>query len=718
MDELLREFVGETLDMMEAVAADLVAWEAAPADRRNVDGIFRTIHTVKGSSGFFDLPRITAAAHAAEELLEALRSRRAAPDKSSVSAVLRGFDHLRELTRAVAEQGVEPVGDDSALIAALLADVRPAFRKAFPATLSPPPQLPEPQPEPHLETQPDPHPEPLATRDMPIAWRSVRVPVDLIDGLMNGASDLALARNEVAAQLRALGVDATTMPSFDRVSALLGQMRQAISQMRMVPVRQLFAPLPRLIRQLSTQLGKEVRLSIGDGTVEIDREVIEQLRDPLIHILRNAIDHGIERPDQRLAAGKPVFGQLRVSAHQSGNRIILHVEDDGAGLSLDRLAARALSAGVVATDELRAMTDAAKAQLIFHPGLSTAEKVTDISGRGVGMDVVKANVERLGGRITLENREGLGLSIAIDVPMTLTIVSALIIDTPLGSFAVPRNIVEEVMLTVHQDVELCTVAGVAMARVRGEMLARLTIEDVLGYTQPEGKDHEAPQDRVLILARAGGHRRILLDVPDVRDCDDLVIKPLPPILQAIGLYCGLTQPDSGEPMLVLDVEGLARKLAIPDGQDRSAAVQIPATKTAQWLVWQRPESAAAALPLSAIIGITPFALGDITHVTGQYFARFEGAFLPLRDGLGGSMENADITGHLVRLQSGAGQVAMILPELPEIMALPVRAKDADGKQQSPVMLDHDGMAIALLDVADLQPLTGNFAPSHASGAVG
>lgn len=544
MDDLLREFVGETLDMMEEVSSDLVTWEANPTDRGSLDRIFRTVHTAKGSSGFFDLPRVSAIAHAAENVLDVLRSRKRDPDGKSVAAILSAFDQIRMLVQSIAATGSEPVGDDSALVAALADNVRLHDRAVVAE-----------------EVAGDSY-DSIARQGVspivPLEWRSVRVPLALLDEVMAGFSDLVLARNEVALQLRARGVDLDNMAAFERFYALLGGLRGSISQMRMVPLRQMFAPMPRLLRQLCDELGKKATLETYGGEVEIDREVIEALRDPIVHILRNAIGHGVENEAARADCGKSAEARISIGARQSGNRILISIEDDGSGLNEAALIERVVAAGHYSHDQALALSGAQVTNLIFLPGLSTASSVTDISGRGVGMDVVKANVEKLGGTVGIENRPGQGMSVIIDVPMTLTIISALAIEVGGQGFAIPRSVVDEVVLVSNDAVQLIDAGGAQMVRVRGRMHALVHLEALLGQ-QTRFVESE---DRALILCRLTGSRSFALSVPDIRDHDELVIKPLPPMLASIGLYNGFSLPDSGRPMLVLDIEGIAKHAAV------------------------------------------------------------------------------------------------------------------------------------------------------------
>lgn len=661
MDDLLREFVGETLDMMDAVAGDLVKWEADPADRSGLDGIFRTVHTVKGSSGFFDIPRISAIAHAAEELLDALRSRKGAPTRASVAMVLAAFDRIRELTQAIAASGAEPTGDDTKLIGALLADLRTVDRTAV---------APEDLAEGvassgEILSEVDVSSE--AHGDLPAAWRSVRVPVDLLDELMSGVSDLVLARNEVAAQLRARGLDLIDIAAFDRLSQLLVSVRSTVSNMRMVPLRHLYAPLPRLVRQVADELGKDIQLTLTGSEVEIDREVVEALRDPMLHVLRNAVDHGMESAETRRARGKAAQGRITVAARQAGNRILINITDDGAGLALDALVKRALTAGRITAADASQMSDARKAELVFLPGLSTADTVTGISGRGVGMDVVKANVERLGGTIRIMSREGEGVSLTLDVPMTLTIIAALAIDVGGQSFAIPRSAIDEVMLASSDTVKRQQAGSFGLVRIRDKVLPLVTIEHVLGLALSSDQDDA---DRAIVVCRMGQGGSFALEVPDVRDHEELVIKPLPPVLLSAGIYSGLSLPDNGQPMLVFDVEGIARQ-QLGDIASIAADIEPQVEETSDspktsWLCFDDGHSGRhKAVVMATVERICDVASTDIFNSGGRRLARIDQEMIALVD-MPDQWQPAPMQ-RLIKLSDGYRQVMLPVGRIGEMI---------------------------------------------------
>jgi two-component system chemotaxis sensor kinase CheA len=536
MDDLMSDFLAETREMLDAISGEIVAWEADPADRARLDAIFRFVHTVKGSCGFLNLPRLARLSHAAEDVLAEVRAGRRTPDTHLVSGVLAVVDRIGELITAIGSGESLDDKEDQKLVAAL-----DPGSPAPSAAIS------------------------VATERRGPA-RSIRLPIELLDRLMDGVSALAGARDDLARELRKAGLNGPVDAAFERLSTTVGDLRDTISRTRMQRLDQLFAALPRMVRDLAAELGREVVLELEGGDVELDRETIEVIRDPITHIIRNAVDHGIEPPAQRRALGKPAAGTLRIGARQSGNQIVIEASDDGAGIDGDRIAAWAVESGLVSGAEAAALSPAARLDLIFRPGLSTAREVSAISGRGVGMDVVRANIARIGGVAEVQSRPGAGTRVTLRVPLTLTIVPALIVSIGGQRFAIPRSAVDEIT-AVGPDARIERLATGMRAIVRGR---RLPFVDGASVLFGDDADAPGPAD-VLVLLRPGGGGTYALAVSACHDHAELVVKPAAPEVTATGLYAGKTLPDSGPPMLLLDPAGIATAgLA-----DRGVALAMP-----------------------------------------------------------------------------------------------------------------------------------------------
>ncbi|MDB5700743.1 MAG: chemotaxis protein CheA [Sphingomonadales bacterium] len=531
MDELTLDFVAETREMLEHVGNALLDWESNPTSVRDFDDIFRFVHTVKGSCGFLDLPRIGKLAHAAEEVLGELRDDKRSADAGLVGGLLRIIDRIVILTEALESGAVVP---DEASDANLLI----ALEKGVPA--------------------------PASTLPAPTSRRNVRIDIDLLDAMMTQVSDLVLVRNELTRTLRAtLGVDATAS-ALDALSARISELQGSVARARMQPVDRLFAALPRLVRDTAAELGKSVRLTVEGSDVELDREMVEQLRDPLIHIVRNAIDHGIESVGGRAAAGKPIEAELRVTAFQTGNQVVITISDDGRGVDIDKLRLRAVAAGVENAAEF---SGDAVAELIFRPGMSTAETVTAISGRGVGMDVVRSNIEKLGGAVSLVNCPGVGLTIDIRVPLTLSIVTVLTVAAGEMILAVPRSVVQEVLSINADAVSIERLGSGRIATVRGEKLGTVSLAAALGID-------ETRQTHLLIVQPSGG-RRYALIVDAVHDQEEVVVRQVAPQLAAAGAFSGQALPHSGMPLLIIDVLGIARLAGLNTEREEDRLVAVP-----------------------------------------------------------------------------------------------------------------------------------------------
>jgi two-component system chemotaxis sensor kinase CheA len=639
MDELINDFIAETREMLEALSGEIVAWEAVPDDRARLDEIFRFVHTVKGNSGFFDLPRIRALSHAAEDALAAVRSGARAADARLVSAVLAVIDRIGELVEALETGETLASEDDSALIEGLSEESVAEIPEAEAAT---------------------------AGHAVRASSRTIRLPVELLDRMMSGVSDLVLARNELARRIRESG--GTQMEAaFDRVSVTVADLRDAITRTRMQRIDNLFAPLPRMVRDLSGRTGKQVALEIDGGDVEIDREMIEMIRDPLTHIVRNAIDHGIESPAERRRSGKSECGSLRVCARQAGNQILLEISDDGRGIDGDQLVRRAVAAGVVTAERAERLSDAQKHALVFEPGLSTAAAVTDLSGRGVGMDVVRANIERIGGLVEVSSRPGQGVDLTLRVPLTLTIIPALTVGAAGQVYAIPRSAIEEIVRVKGGGVRVESVGGAAFATIRGRRLPLIYLRQALGL-EPAAD----PAAQSLVLLRPAGADLYALAVDDIHDHEELVVKPAAPAVMTVGLYAGTTIADDGKPVLLLDPPGIAARAGLTVQRQRedaqAASVAAPAVEeNPPALLFTTLSGGRRLVPVAAVQRIENVRPEAIRLSAGRLHVSLGDTLLPL-EGCGGAIPDLPI--RLLRLSDGTTEIAYGFAEVADILPLP------------------------------------------------
>ncbi|TPG43088.1 chemotaxis protein CheA [Sphingomonas koreensis] len=662
MDDLLQEFIAETRETMEALSGEIIAWEADPSDRARLDAIFRFVHTVKGSCGFLDLPRLARLSHAAEDVLSAVRSGERAADTHLVNAVLAIVDRIGEIVEAI-DGGVSlDDGGEDMLIAALDGKTEAIAHVAAPAAQRAP-------------------------------TRSVRLSVDLLDRMMSGMSEMVLARNELARRLRDdADPDPAVEASLERLSLTVAEMRDTVTRTRMQKIDALFSALPRMVRDTAAGLGKSVALSIDGADVELDREMIEMMRDPLGHIIRNSIDHGIETPAERRIAGKRENGTLSVSARQSGNQIIVEIIDDGRGIDTEKVIRKLVASGAHSEAELRALSDKARLDLVFEPGLTTKDEVTAVSGRGVGMDVVRANIEQIGGRIELSSVAGKGLRTTIHVPLTLSIISAIVIGVGAQRFAITRQSIEEIVrVRSGGAVRIDRLGSTAIATVRERRLPLIDLAALLGIA---GGETRTP-DMLVIIGIAGGSFALAVD--SVLDNEELVIKPASPAVMASGCYAGQTLPDSGLPMLLLDSVGIAAAAGVHFGReapqpaaanDQESAAVMPA------LLFMDLDGVRRAAPLAAIDRVEPIAIDRIQYSAGQLRLSVDDRLIPLaaQGSFDGRSEIA-----VLRLTDGDHEIGYAIGEALDIADLPCEMTPA--REPGPVagVLLFDGEQIELLD---------------------
>ncbi|MDQ3144568.1 MAG: chemotaxis protein CheW, partial [Pseudomonadota bacterium] len=558
-----------------------------------------------------------------------------------VSAVLAVIDRIGEMVAAIEANEEFPAGDDQPLIDAL----EPGAAVAAPAV---------------------PTGEAIA-KGAAAAPRTIRLSVELLDRVMSGVSDMVLARNELARRLRESAGDVTVDGAFERLSGIIAEMRDAITRTRMQRIENLFVALPRMVRDLSGELGKQVLVDIEGGDVELDREMIEMIRDPLTHIIRNAVDHGIEAPAARLKAGKREIGILSVSARQSGNQILIDIVDDGKGIDGARLVEKAISSGALTKEDAAALTPREQLALIFEAGLSTAQEVTAISGRGVGMDVVRSNVERIGGIVEVDSAVGRGTRMTLRVPLTLTIIPALTVSIGSQHFAIPRAAIEEIVRANGSSVTLERIGGAGIATIRGRRVPEISLADVLGL-QSTMSDLE----RTLVVLKPAGGDLFALAVDRIHDHEELVVKPAAPAVMATGLYAGTTLADDGSPILLFDPAGLAqvggihldmqeRGSRVVEGPVVAAAIDVPV------LLFRGLDGARRALRLGIVDRIEEVPAEAILLGAGQLRVHLGESILPLAGVAPGTTFEGKV--RLFRLNDGTQEIGYAFAEVIDLMAI-------------------------------------------------
>ncbi len=704
MDDLLAEFVAETRDMLEAIGGEIVAWEADPADRERLDSVFRFVHTVKGNCGFFDFPRLQSLSHEAETALADVRAGTREADAALVSGVLAIIDVIAELVELI--DAGEELPEDETGDAALFAALEPGAEPVVPVEVAPEP---EPDPEPVEDTEEAETPQPSATPAQPP--RSIRLTVDLLDRVMSGVSDMVLARNDLSRRLREAGADPALDGPFERLSRILTDTREAVTKMRMGRVDVLFTPLPRLVRDVAAECGKQVTVEMDGGDVELDREMIESIRDPIVHLIRNAVDHGIEGAETRAAAGKPAAGMVRIAARQSGNLITLSISDDGGGLDTTRIADKAVSAGVIDAATRATLSDEACADLIFTPGLSTATQVSAISGRGVGMDVVRANLARVGGTVAVRSTPGSGTQFDLVIPLTLSIIPALTVALGDQRFAIPQSYIEEIAHNGGRPIAFSQIGTSRMMTFRDKRIKCLSLGTVLGLDHVQGE----PKQKVILL-RLGGGGIFALAVDAIFDQEDLVIKPLAPAVAMSGVYAGSTLLDDGQPVLMLDVPAIAQAHGLSetawrpvDTADAAPEDSVPPRELMTFTGFDGHRYAVGMELVMRVEEVAP----DAVHRLGDRASVVIEDRLCALYGLAGAAETPDDL-RVLRLSDGEIEIAYAVELLGDAIASTADMRAAPDEPAIEGTVLHDGQPVRILDGLALFAQQDAVAPVRAA----
>ena len=658
MDDLLSEFLTECLESMTVLDGELVRLEQHPDDPELLAGIFRVVHTIKGTCGFLDLARLEAVAHAAENVLGKLRDGEMAATPAVITVVLDALDRIKEILDGLAATQSEPAGDDRALIATLDTLAASNGSVATPAALAPiatpapadparpdqapPDQAPaEPAPADLAAAPPLSEAEPVepeaARSDEParraaaegLAAQTLRVPVDLLEQLMTLVGELVLTRNQLLQTVRQ-GSDPSLQGPLQRLNQITGELQEGVMKARMQAIGTAWNKLPRLVRDLALEVEKEIELTMHGAETELDRQVLEMIKDPLTHMVRNAADHGLETPAERRRLGKPAKGTIGLDACHEGGHIIIQISDDGKGLDTARIAAKAVARGLVAEADVAAMAERDIQQFIFHPGFSTAETVTAVSGRGVGMDVVRTNIEKIGGSVEIRSTKGQGSTFTIKIPLTLAIVSALILEAGGERFALPQiGVVELVRAGGQSEHRIETLDGVRVLRLRERLLPLASLAQTLGLP---AKAAAAGEDSSYVVLVRVGARVFGLEVDRLFDTEEIVVKPVAPILRSVTAFSGNTILGDGSVVMILDLNGLASMLDSGRGEaDRRhrADERLHKDERVSLLLFEAGGGQRMAVPLALVTRLEEIEATSIECAAGRSVIQYRDSLMPL-----------------------------------------------------------------------------------------
>ncbi len=728
MDDLLREFVTETNESLDVVDVELVRFEQDPNNAKILDNVFRLVHTIKGTCGFLSLPRLEALAHAAESLMGKFRDGAHATSEA-VTLILATIDRIKQILESLENEQREPDGADDDLIAQLhrmvekVAAPVTASQQAV-GTLAPQvlerPLLPGENTLDELERAfRDTKVDPPAKRAKPQAvadtvkddeqakngGQSIRVTVDTLEHLMTMVSELVLTRNQLLEIVRRHEESEFKTP-LQRLSNVTAELQEGVMKTRMQPIGNAWQKLPRIVRDLSNELGKQIDLEMQGAETELDRQVLDLIKDPLTHMVRNSADHGLETPDERRAAGKPPHGHIRLSAYHEGGHINIQIADDGRGLDTERIKAKAVAQGLVAEADAEKLSEAQIHKFIFSPGFSTAAKITSVSGRGVGMDVVRNNIDQIGGTIDVKSVAGVGLSFTIKIPLTLAIVAALIVESGGDRFAIPQlSVVELVRARTGGDHRIERIKDTPVLRLRNKLLPLTRLSQLLGIEPTKGRELE----NGFIVVTQVGSRTFGIVVDAVFHTEEIVVKPMSSKLRHIAMFSGNTILGDGSVIMIIDPNGVAQALgstvtsqmADAEAEARHVAANEEATSL---LVFRAGSPQPKAVPLSLVTRLEEIDARKIEMSNGRHMVQYRGHLMPLV-----SMDdNVRVKGEgaqpLLVFSDGVRSMGLVVDEIVDIVedALDIQvAGDNSGVLGSAIV---KGQATEIIDVGHFLPL--------------
>lgn len=715
---IVAEFVIESNEHLADVEGRLLSMEAAGGnfDSDAVNCVFRAVHSIKGAAGFLGLAKINDLAHSLENVLNRMRNRELAPNSQIIDLLLRATDLLRSLINAIgaSREDEHDNYDIKPFVVALdyLHEMGVCPNQAVQATTATPVETPVAAVAPAASTAPVAVPnvvpaEVTSSHEPAAADANIRVPVGVLDRLMNLAGELVLSRNQL---LQAL--NASTQAGLDTIAARVDQvtseLQEAIMQTRMQPLAHVFSRFPRVVRDLSARLGKHVDLHIHGKEVEVDKSIIEAIGDPLVHLIRNSLDHGIETPDVRLARGKKGTGTIALEASHQAGGVNIVVRDDGAGIDATVLRSKAISKGILTAEQAAALSDREAIELIFHPGFSTAEKVTDVSGRGVGMDVVKSNITRLGGTIEVSTTLGKGTQIHVKLPLTLAIIPSLIVHSGNQRFAVSQSSIHELVRVKANEIatRISRIKGADVLRLRGRLLPLVRLGQVLGLQDAAEVNESRGLDVIVVET---GNARYGLVVDGLHDSEEIVVKPLGQHLKSCICLAGATILGDGEVALILDVGGIASFVQLSKSADEESDAQqqqrSASSETQPTLLFTNHASETFGIPMAVIRRLERIRTDQIDTVGGRQMLEYESNSLPLitlEEHIRARPRPEQHWLYVVIFEFNGSELAVIVPTLNEIRDLPTNI-DARTFREAGVIgsVVVDKQAIRLLDVYEL-----------------
>ena len=762
MDDLLREFLTETNESLDTVDNQLVRFEQDPNNAKILDNIFRLVHTIKGTCGFLGLPRLEALAHAAETLMGKFRDGMPVTGEA-VTLILNTIDRIKDILGQLEATEAEPEGVDRDLIDALeqmveqgmaameasasapapaveapqpaaasgalvaqtlerelrpgevsLDELERAFRETETEVASPSIAPVEQQPAPKAEAPVAAAPKPSAKRPVienettegdKVANQSIRVNVDTLEHLMTMVSELVLTRNQLL-EISRRNEDSEFKVPLQRLSNVTAELQEGVMKTRMQPIGNAWQKLPRIVRDLSSELGKQIELEMHGAETELDRQVLDLIKDPLTHMVRNSADHGLESTADRVAAGKPEQGTIRVSAYHEGGHIIICIADNGRGLNTERIKQKAVQNGLVTEADVEKMTEAQIHKFIFAPGFSTAAAITSVSGRGVGMDVVRTNIDQIGGTIDVKSVPGEGSSFTIKIPLTLAIVSALIVEAAGDRFAIPQlSVVELVRARSNSDHRIERIKDTPVLRLRNKLLPLMHLKKLLKIDDGASID---PENGFIVVTQVGSQTFGIV-VDGVFHTEEIVVKPMSTKLRHIGMFSGNTILGDGAVIMIIDPNGIAQSLGTAAASQSEISDEAASARTnsdgqlTSLLVFRSGSSQPKAVPLALVTRLEEIAVDKIELSNGRHMVQYREQLMPLVEMEGVTIRESGVQPILVFADDGRS-MGLVVDEIIDIVEEHLSIEVASSREGVLGSAVVKGQATEVIDVGHFLPM--------------
>ncbi len=651
MDEIIKEFLVESTEALDRFDRDLIALERDTTSRDLLDSIFRAIHTIKGTGGVLGFNVLVSVSHVGESVLSRMRDGSLQLSPEITTALLAMADALRRIVEQIRLTGNEGNGEYSTVsqkLAEILGnDVSDSLHTAQTD-----------QPNARADTQLDQILTKAELRDRQVncvnrspqttdpdvvkttsehhdaSANTIRVGVGLLDKVMNLVGELVLARNQVL-QFTGTQQDSGFLGTAQRLNLITTELQEGVMKTRMQPIGNIWNKLPRIIRDLSLKCGKQIEVKMEGADTELDKTIIEAIKDPLTHIIRNAVDHGIEMPEQRVAYGKSPQGHLVMRAFHEGGQVNIEISDDGEGIRTDKVKSKAINNGLITAERAARMSEREILNLIFAPGLSTTEQVSNISGRGVGMDVVKTNIERIGGAVDVQSTSGKGTLLKIKIPLTLAIIPALVVTGSGERFAIPQVSLVELVRCEGEQAAHCieNIQGASVYRLRGNLLPLVYLNREMELSPSfEG---ETTGGAVNIVVLQAGDQQFGLVVDSINDTEEIVVKPLSKQLKSVLCFAGATIMGDGRVALILDVLGLAQKARVVSELSEQVRAGHGSSGPGasggreSWLLFRIGKDGRMAIPLSLISRLEEFPGSQVERSAGREVIQYRNQIMPL-----------------------------------------------------------------------------------------